>query len=330
MEADSSQISPVQVIVPENLDGLRLDQVAATLFADYSRARLQQWIRDGQLLVNGEVLKPRTRVLLGDSLQLTPQPQADAVHAWQQPESIPLSILHEDSALLVINKPAGLVVHPAAGNLQGTLLNGLLHHCPQLKQLPRAGIVHRLDKETSGLMVVAKTLPAHHALVSQLQARSVGREYLALVCGVLTAGGCVDLPLGRHPVQRKKQAVVASGKHAVTHYRVLERYRAHSLLQVNLETGRTHQIRVHMSYLRYPLIGDPLYGGRLQIPAGCSIELAEQLRGFHRQALHAHRLTLQHPLSGERCEWSVALPPDMQQLLVCLREDAGLLGLAQR
>lgn len=314
----------LQATVPETLSGQRLDQVAAALFSDYSRARLQQWIRDGELLVNGAVLKPKARLLAGDQLALAPGPLPDSTKAWQQPEAMPLDIVFEDESLLVINKPVGMVVHPAAGNHAGTLLNGLLHHCPALQKIPRAGIVHRLDKDTSGLMVVAKTLPAHHSLVSQLQARAVEREYLAVACGVLTGGGTVDLPLGRHPVQRKKQAVVEGGKRAVTHYRVLERYRAHTLLQVNLETGRTHQIRVHMSHLRHPLVGDSLYGGRLRIPAGCSVSLATLLREFPRQALHARRLSLQHPQAATPCVWEAPVPVDMQQLLDVLRADAGL------
>ena len=213
-------------------------------------------------------------------------------------------------------------MHPAAGNYSGTMLNALLHHVPQLEQLPRAGIIHRLDKETSGLLVVAKDLRTHKELVAQLQAREFEREYLAVVIGVMTAGGTVEAPIGRHPVQRKRMAVVEGGKPAITHYRVEERYRAHSLIRVKLETGRTHQIRVHMAYVHYPIIGDPVYGGRLKLPRGCTPELAEALRSFRRQALHAARLGVVHPHTGEFLAWEAPLPVDMQQLLTMLRADA--------
>jgi len=222
----------------------------------------------------------------------------------------------------VINKPAGLVVHPAAGNPAGTLLNALLHHDAQLAGLPRAGIVHRLDKSTSGLMVVARSLTAHKRLVEALQAHSVKREYLTVVNSVLTAGGCVDAPIGRHPVDRKRMAVVSGGKEAVTHYRVEERYRTHTLVRVQLETGRTHQIRVHMAYRHHPVVGDPVYGGRLRLPKSADAQVIAVLSGFRRQALHATQLTLEHPVSGETLSWHAGVPPDMAQLIEVLRNDA--------
>jgi 23S rRNA pseudouridine1911/1915/1917 synthase len=231
-------------------------------------------------------------------------------------------VLYADSDLLVIDKPAGLVVHPAAGNPAGTLLNALLHYDPALADLPRAGIVHRLDKATSGVLVVARNLTAHKSLVDALQARRVKREYLAVVQTVLTAGGSVDAPIGRHPVDRKRMAVVPGGKESLTHYRVEERFRAHTLVRVQLETGRTHQIRVHMAHQHIPILGDPVYGGRLRLPPGAGSELQAQLTGFRRQALHAARLTLTHPSSGETVSWSAPLPADMTRLLETLRTDA--------
>jgi 23S rRNA pseudouridine1911/1915/1917 synthase len=305
--------------IPDELDGKRLDQALAVLFQDFSRSRLQQWIREGQVQVDARVIRPKDKVYAGQqvTLQASLSPEGD----WAA-EDIPLAIVYEDEHLLVINKPAGLVVHPAAGNYSGTMLNALLHHVPQLENLPRAGIVHRLDKETSGLLVVAKDLSTHKALVAQLQAREFEREYLAIVVGVMTAGGTVEAPIGRHPVQRKRMAVVERGKPAVTHYRVLERFRAHSLIRVNLETGRTHQIRVHMAYIHFPLVGDPIYGGRLKLPRGCTDELAEALRHFRRQALHAARLGIVHPQTGEYLKWEAPLPADMQALLAVLQADA--------
>lgn len=309
--------------IPLELDGKRLDQAMAILFQDFSRSRLQQWIREGQVQVNSKVMRPKDKVFYGQqiTLQASLAPEGD----WEA-QDIPLNIVFEDEHLLVINKPAGLVVHPAAGNYSGTMLNALLHHAPQLENLPRAGIVHRLDKETSGLLVVAKDLSTHKELVEQLQAREFEREYLAVVVGVMTAGGRVEAPIGRHPVQRKRMAVVERGKPAVTHYRVLERFRAHSLISVKLETGRTHQIRVHMAYIHYPLLGDPVYGGRLKLPKACSEALVEELRQFRRQALHAARLGIIHPQSGESLNWVAPLPADMEQLLAVLREDAKVAG----
>lgn len=304
--------------VPESLAGKRLDQVLAALFPDYSRSRLKQWVTEGGVSVDGRQLRPKDKLLGGESIALEATLEADTTF---EPEPIELDIVYEDGAILVLNKPPGLVVHPAAGNWQGTLLNALLHHFPPIAKVPRAGIVHRLDKSTTGLLVVAKTIEAQTALVEQLQARSFTREYDAVVNGVLTGGGTVDAPIGRHPVDRKRMAVVQSGKPAVTHYRLAERFRAHTHIKVQLETGRTHQIRVHMAHQRYPLVGDPVYGGRLRIPPASGEALQQMLRHFGRQALHASRLGLHHPVSGEYMEWTVPLPEDMQRLLKVLRED---------
>ena len=300
--------------------GMRLDQAAARVFPEFSRARLQQWIRDGDLKLDGQSARSKDKVLGGEELALTAPPE---VATSSQPEEMALSVVHEDPAVLVINKPVGLVVHPAAGNRSGTLLNGLLARYPELATLPRAGIVHRLDKDTSGLMVIARTLQAHQDLVAQLQERSVSRVYEAVVQGVLTAGGTVDAPIGRHPVNRQKRAVsqAQDAREAVTHYRVIERYRSHTHLQCKLETGRTHQIRVHMAHLSHPIVGDQQYGGRMKSPKGAAPELLAFLQGFKRQALHARGLGLLHPLSGEYVEWEAPLPADMQQLLQLLDVD---------
>ena len=304
--------------VPHEAAGRRLDQVLAELFPDYSRTRLQQWLRDGLVTVDGKSLRGRDPVWGGERIALTVQPEVET--PWQG-EAMPLDIVYEDLTLIVINKPPGLVVHPGAGNREGTLVNALLHYAPELANIPRAGVVHRLDKDTSGLLVVARTLPAQKHLVSQLQMRSVKREYAAIVTGVMTAGGSVEAPVGRHPVERTRMAVVAGGRKAVTHYRVLERFRAHTYIKVQLETGRTHQIRVHMAHLHHPLVGDPTYGGRLRLPADCGAALQEALRRFKRQALHAGALGLIHPETGEAMRWEVPLPSDMQQLLEALRDD---------
>lgn len=308
----------MQAVVPEALSGNRLDQVAASVFPDYSRGRLQTWIKDGALQVNDSPWRSKDKVHEGDKLSLEAELIAEETHEAEPGE---LNIVYEDEDVIVLNKPTNTVVHPAVGNRTGTLLNGLLHHCPQLKEIPRAGIVHRLDKDTTGLMVVAKNLLSHRILVKQLQKRDVEREYEAIVIGVMTAGGIIDLPLGRHPVQRQKRAVVEGGKESVTHYRVISRFRAHTHITVKLETGRTHQIRVHMSHMRYPLVGDPTYGGRLQIPKACSGELAKELKAFKRQALHARKLGFAHPRTGEPCSWEAPLPEDMVHLLTVLQDD---------
>ncbi|MBH9436983.1 23S rRNA pseudouridine(1911/1915/1917) synthase RluD [Pseudomonas aeruginosa] len=304
--------------VPFELGGQRLDQIAAQLFPEHSRSRLAGWIKDGRLTVDGAVLRPRDIVHSGAQLVLEAEQEAQG--EWLA-QDIELEIVYEDEHILVIDKPAGLVVHPAAGHQDGTLLNALLYHVPDIANVPRAGIVHRLDKDTTGLMVVAKTLEAHTKLVAQLQARSVSRIYEALVIGVITSGGTIDAPIGRHGVQRQKMAVVDAGKVAVSHYRVLERFRAHTHTRVKLETGRTHQIRVHMSHIGYPLVGDPVYGGRFRIPPVASQTLVQTLREFPRQALHARFLELDHPATGVRMKWESPLPEDFLWLLSLLRQD---------
>lgn len=307
--------------IPETLAGERFDQVAAQLFSEYSRARLQSWIKSGELTLNGETHKAKIKVMGGEWLEV--KVTLEGSDRWQA-QDIALDIVYEDESILVLNKPAGLVVHPAAGHADGTLLNALLFHAPQLDTVPRAGIVHRLDKDTTGLMVVAKTLTAHTDLVNQLQAREMGREYEAVAQGVMTGGGRVDEPIGRHPIHRKKMGVVSTGKDAATNYQVAERFRAHTHVRLKLETGRTHQIRVHMSHINYPLLGDPLYGGRPRLPRAATEELITFLQGFKRQALHARRLQLVHPVTLEDMAWEAELPADMQQLLALLREDTKL------
>ena len=306
------------VIIPESQAGQRLDMALAQILPEYSRSRLKSWIEQGKVLLEGKVVKPREKVSGGEQVEIDASLEPQKI---VKAEAIPLNIIHEDEAILVINKPAGLVVHPAAGNWSGTLQNALLHHYPDLDALPRSGIVHRLDKDTTGLMVVARTLSAHTQLVNALQTHAVEREYRAVVQGVMTAGGTVDAAIGRHPVDRKRMAVVANGKPSVTHYRVLHRYRAHTYIKLNLETGRTHQIRVHMASINYPLTGDQVYGGRFRIPPEASPEFVQQLKSFRRQALHAARLSLIHPASGEPVSWSAALPDDFQSLLAALEQD---------
>jgi 23S rRNA pseudouridine1911/1915/1917 synthase len=301
---------PEHFTVPDEYAGLRLDQALVKFFPEYSRSRLQEWITLQQVKVDGAFATTKQKVWGGEKLEVSPQ-----THPAEQPylaEDIALDILYEDDALLVINKPVGLVVHPGSGNWEGTLLNALLHHAPQMAEVPRAGIVHRLDKDTSGLLVVAKTLTAQTALVRQLEARSVQREYLALVHGELTRSGKVDAPIGRHPSQRVKMAVVENGKPAVTHYLIERKFPSCTLLRCRLETGRTHQIRVHLAQIGHPLVGDSVY---LKGPQKCVPQLRTLLNGFPRQALHATRLALDHPVSGERMEWHAPLPQDMVRLL---------------
>lgn len=305
-------------IVPPEMDGYRLDQVVASLCPQYSRSQLQKWIKAGHIRVEDKVLKPKERLTSGEAIIINAVQEVQTEFA---PEDIPLDIVYEDDAILVINKPVGLVVHPAAGNWSGTLVNALLHYAPSLEMLPRAGIVHRLDKDTTGLMVVAKTLQAHTKLVELLQERDVSREYLALVSGQVVAGSTIEANIGRHHVDRKKQAVTESGKQAITHYRVEERFPHHTLLRVALETGRTHQIRVHLSWKHLPIVGDQVYGGRPRVPAGISDELRTALQIFPRQALHATKLGLVHPVSGDYLEWERPLPDDMAALLALLREE---------
>jgi len=304
--------------VPPEAAGRRLDQALAELFPQYSRTRLKAWVEQGDVLVDGRALRPRDRLEGGESVRVEAELALDTPVAA---ERMDLDVVHEDAHLIVINKPAGLVVHPGAGNRAGTLQNALLAHDPRLAALPRAGIVHRLDKDTSGLLVVARTLEAHAALVRMLEAREVHREYEAICCGVMTGGGTVDAPIARHPVDRVKMSVREGGRESVTHYRVVERFRAHTHVRVILATGRTHQIRVHLAHIGYPIVGDPTYGRRLAIPKGVLPALEAALRGFRRQALHAARLSFDHPVTGQPCAFEAPLPGDMAGLLVALRQD---------
>ncbi len=311
--------------VPLSAAGRRFDQALAELFPDYSRSRLSAWIKSGAATLDGAAVPPRQLLKGGEQVRLEAELQTEVESA---PEAIALAIVHEDEHLLVLDKPAGLVVHPGAGNPSGTLLNALLHHDPKLAELPRAGIVHRLDKDTSGLMVVAKTLPAMTALVEMLSRHDVERQYEAVVLGSLVSGGTVDAPIGRSMGDRLRQAVrdEEGGKHAVTHYRLRERFRAHSLIQCNLETGRTHQIRVHLTHVGHPLVGDPLYGGGLKLPRRATPELVAALRGFRRQALHAERLAFAHPVTGEPLAFTAERPADMTALIAALRDDLAAHG----
>jgi len=315
----SSRHIKLEATIPPEAAGRRLDQALAALFPDYSRTRLKSWIDGGQVVVDGAVPRARDKVIGGERVEVDAQLE-DEVPVVAQP--IDLDIVYEDEAVIVVHKPAGLVVHPGAGNPDRTLQNALLAHDPRLSVLPRAGIVHRLDKDTSGLLVVARTLEAHTELVRLLEARDVHREYEAVCCGVMTGGGTVDAPIGRHPVDRLKMAIRQDGRESVTHYRVIDRFRAHTHVRVMLETGRTHQIRVHLAHVGYPIVGDPTYGRRLAIPKGATARLQETLRGFRRQALHAARLGFAHPLTSEPLEFEAPLPADMRDLLAALREDA--------
>jgi len=307
-----------ELSLPLAMAGQRLDQALAELLPEYSRSRIQGWIKEAAVLVDGKPRRARDKVLGGEHVLVKALREAEVP---MQPEPIPLDVVYRDEHLIVIDKPAGLVVHPGAGNPASTLQNALLHLQPDLVELPRAGIIHRLDKDTSGLMVVAASLEAHTRLTRAMEARQITREYQAIVCGVMTAGGQVSAPIGRSGSDRKKMTVREGGRPAVTHYRVIERFRAHTHIRLRLETGRTHQIRVHMAHLRYPLVGDPVYGGRLRIPAGASDALSAGLRKFRRQALHACRLALVHPISAETLEWTSALPSDLCELLDVLRRD---------
>ena len=304
--------------VPLELAGQRLDQALAKMFPQYSRSRLKSWLLDGAIIVDGESPRPREPVHGGENVVLCAVPE---VSVTAKPEFIALNVVHEDESLMVINKPAGLVVHPGAGNISGTLMNGLLHYAPALEELPRAGIVHRLDKDTSGLLLIGKTLESHTALVRLLGDREISRCYLAICNGVLTGGGTIDAPIGRHRVDRKRMSIRDDGKPAVTHYTVLERFTAHTYIEVKLDTGRTHQIRVHFAHRRHALVGDPVYGGRLALPAGAGDSLIATLRRFRRQALHATKLQFSHPDSGESLSFEAQPPDDFEDLLAVLRGD---------
>ena len=308
----------LQATVPDSAAGRRFDAVLAELFPSYSRSRLSAWIKSGDARLDGREVRPRDPVRGGESVSVT---VVLDVQTHSEPEDIALDVLYEDADVIVINKPAGLVVHPGAGNPAGTLVNALLHRDPSMNALPRAGIVHRLDKDTSGVMVVARNLPAHTALISQLSSREVHRQYLAVVVGALVSGGTANLAIDRHPRDRIRMAVREDGRDAVTHYRLRERFRAHTLLECRLETGRTHQIRVHMAHLKHQIVGDPLYGGPLKLPKGATAELIETLRTFKRQALHAETLEFVHPISGEPVRCTAPVPADMLKLIAELRAD---------
>lgn len=307
-------------IIPDHLGGMRLDQALATFLPQFSRTQIQEWIKSGDITVDNKKWKSRDTILGGETISIDAMRKVQPV--WDA-QPIDLNIIYEDEAIIVINKPAGMVVHPAAGNFENTLLNALLHHAPNLQQLPRAGILHRLDKNTSGLLIVAKTHAALQHLSQQLKDHDIIRIYQAIAFGEMTSGGTIHEPIGRHPIQRKRMAVIETGKEAITHYRITERYRAYTRLKVQLETGRTHQIRVHMAYIRHPLLGDPVYGGRLQLPKGASQELIQALRTFKRQALHANELSVTHPITNKMMTWNAPLPEDMQKLIEILRKDAG-------
>ena len=299
--------------------GMRLDQALSELFPDYSRSRIKEWIVNNKVTVNGIIVnKPKEKVLGGEKITISAEIEQETYH---QPENIKLNIVYEDDDILVINKPRDLVVHPGAGNPNGTVLNALLYHYPEIARVPRAGIVHRLDKDTTGLMVVAKTIIAQTHLVESLQLREITREYEAVAMGIITAGGTIDEPITRHPTKRTHMAVFPTGKPAVTHYRVMEKYRLHTRLRLRLETGRTHQIRVHMAHIAHPLVGDPLYGGRPRPPKGASESFIQTLRDFDRQALHAAMLRLFHPITGEQMEWHAPIPEDMEKLILALQDD---------
>ena len=306
------------VEIISEVTGLRLDQAVAKLCPDYSRSILKDWILKGLITLDGKKVKPREKVTEGQTIQI--DAVAESHDEWQA-QDIPLNIIFEDDHVLVINKPAGLVVHPGAGNRDQTLLNALLNHCPGLTHIPRAGIVHRIDKDTTGLLVVAKTLKSHTLLVAQLQEKTASREYVALVHGEIISGATIKLAMARHPKHRTQMAVVHQGKPAVTHYRILEKFEHHTLLRVILETGRTHQIRVHMAHIKHPLVGDKTYGGRFKIPANINEELLIAIKQFPRQALHARQLGFVHPETGEECSFECPIPEDLQTLIDMLHSN---------
>ncbi|QSX78533.1 23S rRNA pseudouridine(1911/1915/1917) synthase RluD [Agrilutibacter solisilvae] len=319
--------STLSATVPDSSAGRRFDAVLADLFPDYSRSRLSAWIKSGDALLDGQSARPRDPVRGGETVTVNVVLE---IQTHSAPEDIALDVLYEDQHVFVIDKPAGLVVHPGAGNPAGTLVNALLHRDASLNALPRAGIVHRLDKDTSGVMVVARTLPAHTALIEQLSSREVHRQYLAVVVGALVSGGTANAPIDRHPRDRIRMAVREDGRDAVTHFRLRERFRAHTLLECRLETGRTHQIRVHMAHLKHPIVGDPLYGGPLKLPRGATPELIEALRGFRRQALHAETLEFAHPVSGQAVRCTAPVPDDLRNLVKHLHDDTAAAKAAGR
>ncbi|HLF67423.1 MAG TPA: 23S rRNA pseudouridine(1911/1915/1917) synthase RluD, partial [Gammaproteobacteria bacterium] len=306
------------MIIPEEYRGMRLDQALAKLMPDYSRALIQKWIKCGSITVDQQSIKAKSLINGGETVIVKALLEGKEIWVAQP---IPLNIVYQDEDIIIVNKPAGLTVHPGSGSTDNTLLNGLLHHFPALELLPRAGIIHRLDKDTTGLLVVAKTMIAYTSLSRQLRTRHIKRMYQALVSRTIISGGTVDAPIARHPLHRKRMAVIETGRPAVTHYRVLKKFREHTLLKVQLETGRTHQIRVHMSHIKHPIIGDPVYGERLRLPKNATPTLVNALRNFKRQALHADELGLTHPSTKEYMEWKIDLPEDFQNLLLSLKED---------
>jgi 23S rRNA pseudouridine1911/1915/1917 synthase len=314
----SSKFQTHRLELPPGFAGKRLDQVLAQLLPQYSRTRIQRWIEEGAVRINGLAPRARNVVVGGEAVSVEARLEDETAVAA---EALPLDIVHQDASIIVIDKPAGVVVHPGAGNRDHTLQNALLAHDPDLRRVPRAGLVHRIDKDTSGLLVVARTLQAHTALVGALAAHQVEREYLALCTGAMTGGGTVDEPIGRHRTQRTRMAVRNDGRRAVTHYRIEKRYRAHTLARVRLETGRTHQIRVHLAHVGYPIVGDPVYGGRRRLPAGATASLRAALEGFRRQALHAARLSFAHPKSGKSVSYEAPIPADFSALLGALDRD---------
>ena len=305
--------------IPDSLAGIRLDQALAKLLPDHSRSQIKTWLENGEIILNNQIPKAKTLIIGGENILINATAKAPP-STWEA-QDIPLDIVLEDEQLLVINKPAGMVVHPAAGNSGNTLLNALLHHAPELQNLPRAGIIHRLDKDTTGLLIIAKTPQALKYLSHQIKTRTMTRLYQTVIFGILVSGGTIDEPITRHPIQRTKMAVHESGKEAITHYRVMERYRAHTRIKVQLETGRTHQIRVHMAHIHHPILGDPVYGGRLQLPKGATPELINALRSFKRQALHAAELKFTHPVTKELTTCLAPLPHDMEELIKILKYD---------
>ena len=314
-----NELIQIDTVIPEEMSGKRLDQALAKLLPEHSRARLQGWIRDGYVLIDKKLMRPRDKIQGGEQVEIRAEIE---VQISASPENIPLQIVFEDEYLIIINKPAGLIVHPGAGNPQHTLMNALLHHDQKLEQVPRAGIVHRLDKDTSGLLVIARTPQSHTSLVKQLQTRDMYREYVTIVSGVMTAGGTIDQPIGRHPKHRTRMAIVKNGRTAITHYRIIRKYRHHTQLQVNLETGRTHQIRVHMTWHHHPIIGDPVYGTKKQLVKGMNSNLANIVTAFPRQALHARAIQLLHPHSDELMTWEAPIPEDITALIDSLELDA--------
>jgi 23S rRNA pseudouridine1911/1915/1917 synthase len=305
-----------QIRIESEFSGSRLDLALHQLLPDFSRSVIQNWIKSEFVQLNRQACQPKQKVYGGDLIDLD---IPFVAKISDLPQKIEFNIIHEDADFFIVDKPANLVVHPAAGHSSGTLVNGLLDIDPSLEQLPRAGIVHRLDKDTTGVMVVARTLQAHANLVNQLQRRLVKREYIAITQGVVTAGRTIETEIARHPVNRKKMAVQPKGKHAVTHFQVTEKFPHHTYINVQLETGRTHQIRVHLAHVHHPLLGDPLYGGRFRLPMGVDSELGTMLRNFGRQALHARYLSFSHPKTKEPCRFEAEIPRDFQRMLDALR-----------